>query len=219
MRSGMIMLGFACGVAATLLTVHALDPGESLGNAAAAAEQPDEEMEKTWRQFAFPGPEHEKLEFFEGEWDVATTMWMRDSSDPAHSTATLSSTLIFGGRFLQSKMRGTTTFESDGKMEEYPIEGIGYTGFDNFKKKFVSVWIDSNATGIYYMEGVADATGKMFLYFGTHDDWQTGVHDKPMKYVDRILDDNTLVSEFYALARPEGEVKFMEMRATRRTKR
>ncbi len=174
-------------------------------------------MKKGWQLYAFPGPEHEKLEFFEGEWDVTTSMWMEGAPDPVRSTATLSSTLIFGGRFLQSKMWGTTTFESNGEMVEIPVEGIGYTGYDNFKKKFVGVWIDNHYTGIFYSEGLADPTGKVYTYFGTHDDWQTGAHDKPMKYVDRILDDNTVTSEFYDISGPQ-ERKFMEMRSARKTK-
>ena len=51
--------------------------------------------------------------------------------------------MILGGRYLEQRYEGT--------MMGQPFSGIGVTGFDNYKKKFVSTWVDSMGTAIMTM--------------------------------------------------------------------
>ncbi len=41
-------------------------------------------------------------------------------------------------------------------MMNQPFSGIGYTGYDNFNKKYVSFWIDNMSTGMSTMDGKID---------------------------------------------------------------
>ena len=94
--------------------------------------------------------------------------------------------------------------------DEVPIEGIGYRGYDNFKKKYVQFWVDSGGTGIYYSEGTADESGRVVTYFATVDDWHSGERDKPCKMVETIVDEDTVTLVMYDLTMPPGKDRLFE---------
>ena len=96
------------------------------------------------------------------------------------------------------------------------MEGIGITGFDNYKKKFVSVWFDNRNTAIMTSEGLLDQSGKVLTLFGSMDEWMTGEHDKTVKYVYRIIDDDEFVFEIHDLGIVPGETKVIEIVYTRK---
>src|SRR5215208_885836 len=139
-----------------------------------------EEMLKKWQEVAEPGPAHKKLEPLVGEWEVESRFWFAGPDAPATETkGTSKCQWILGGRFLQEEFTG----ELMGK----PFRGLGTTGYDNFKKKYVGTWIDNMGTAIMYSEGTADAEGKTFTLLAKMDDPMTGAKDKQIKSVVRIL--------------------------------
>jgi hypothetical protein len=97
-----------------------------------------------------------------------------------------------------------------------PYEGIGIDGFDRIKQKYVAVWMGTDSTGIFMMEGTADETGKVVTYVGKMDDPLTGQKDKPYKSIAREIDKDTVVFEMYEGAPDGGEFKNMEIRYMRR---
>ena len=105
--------------------------------------------------------------------------------------------MILGGRYLQE--------EFTGEMMGSPFTGIGITGYDNLGKKYVMAWMDSMSTGIYFMEGTADADGRTITLNGRFDDPVKG----PMKWrgVTRIVDDNTEVCEMTMIDKDGKEEK------------
>jgi hypothetical protein len=106
----------------------------------------------TVRAQAKPGPEHEKLKKFEGDWDATVNF------GGAESKATATYKLGLGGFWLQSH------FKADfGGM---PFEGRGLAGYDPHKKKYVSTWADSVAPHLMVMEGNFAADGKTFTETG-----------------------------------------------------
>ena len=96
------------------------------------------------------------------------------------------------------------------------FEGRGITGFDNFKKKFLSVWMDSNNTAMYSAEGMLDQTGRVVTFYGRMDEWMTDEHDKTVMYRHRVIDENTFVFEVHDLGIVPGETKVIEMEYRRR---
>lgn len=206
MRSRMLVLGFALGLVTALVSTGSLVAGPK-----------EDDMMRLFRKYAMPGPYHDRLEIFEGEWDVTTKIWMDGpDSPPVESTAVAQNRLIFGGRFLETRAVGEITFEIDGKPEKFPTEAVGYVGYDNYKEKYVSIWIDGHATGIHTAEGTVDASGKVFTYFGISDDWETGTRNRPFKVVDRIIDEDTTVSEVHDLMMKDGQTLVYETTAKRR---
>jgi hypothetical protein len=114
---------------------------------------------------------------------------------------------ILDGRFLQEDFNG----EFMGKQ----FQGIGVTGYDNMKKKYVGSWIDSMSTGVFSSEGTADTDGKEFTFQGKMDDPMTGQKNKPFKWVVRILDADKHTFEMHDLTLGEKS-KTMEMTYTRK---
>ncbi len=211
MKFRMLAGGFALGAVTTLVSIQA----DCLGG-----DEPDkraDEMMQNWTKYALPGAHHEKLEYHEGEWNSTFNIWMEGpDKPPAISKAVVSSKLIFGGRFLETRMRGITRMEMHGEKMEIPIEAVGYLGYDNFKEKYVSVWIGSDGTQIHYSEGLPDATGNVITYYGTSDDWASGQHDKPFKMVSTIVDENSTRMVLYDLTMPPGKDRIFEEESTRR---
>lgn len=98
------------------------------------------------------GPEHKVLDQLVGKWTYTAEMWMDPSKPPETMSGTTERTFILGGRFLQDKISGTAMGA--------PFEGLGYTGYDNAKKKYVGMWLDSWSTSIMTSEGDYDAKTK-----------------------------------------------------------
>jgi hypothetical protein len=212
MKIRWIATGLVFGVALSLLT------GPVLSQEAKVGESENEKFMKAWQKYALPGKYHEKLEYLVGTWDMSTKIWMEGPDKPPHeSTATTWCRMIFGGRFVQTEMKGMMTLEIDGQMMPIPVEAIGYIGYDNFKEKYIGIWIDSHSTGIYYSEGTVDETGKLFTYFMEMDEWETGRRGVPYKMTDKVIDNGkTIVSEFHDLTMPDGKTLMMQMTSKRK---
>lgn len=88
-----------------------------------------EEMMARWQESMTPGDSHKKLEYFVGSWNVKTESWMNPDGPPTTSQGTAVYTMVFGGRYLQE--------DYSGDMMQQPFTGLGFTGYDNFKKKYV----------------------------------------------------------------------------------
>jgi len=115
---------------------------------------------------------------------------------------------VLGGRYLRQDMKG--------EMMGMPLEGFGYTGYDNYNKKYVGFWIDNSSTAMFTYSGYVDQTGKVFTFYGTMDEWMTGENGKPVKYVTRILSRDKNVFEIHDLAIGGADTKVVEMTYTRK---
>lgn len=174
-----------------------------------AALPSQEEMMKRWQEAMTPGDAHKALEQFVGEWDAATRMWVEGpQKPPMESSGTSSSTMVLGGRFLRQ--------DFSGQMMGMPFTGVGFTGYDNFKKKYVGSWMDSMSTSLATMEGTFDTAGKVLTTWGKMDEPMTGEKDKTIKYVLRILSPDKHVFEAYDLVGTKSEFKAFEITYTRR---
>lgn len=125
---------------------------------APAKDDPMQAMMAAYARYGEIGKEHRLLHQRVGTWDVTVRMWMAPGSPAEESKGTSECRLILGGRYIQEK------FES--MVMGQPFSGLGLTGFDNIKKKYVSIWIDSMSTGIMTSEGVPAADGKSIEYVG-----------------------------------------------------
>lgn len=87
---------------------------------------------------AAPGEEHKLLKQMVGRWDIASKFWMAPDAPPMESKGSSSIKLVLGGRFVQQDYRGA--------FMGIKFQGIGLTGYDKHKKKFVNVWLDTGST-------------------------------------------------------------------------
>ena len=75
------------------------------------------------------------------------------NAPPMETSGSTETEMILGGRFLVDH----TTGEFNGQK----FEGMGISGYDNIKQKYISVWLDTMGTGMMTAEGQADAKGKV----------------------------------------------------------
>jgi len=168
-----------------------------------------EEMTKKWMEVSTPGEAHKKLDDMIGTWDTEAKIWTQGpGSEPTVTKGTAVNSWVLGGRYLKQEFKG--------EMMGMPFEGVGYTGYDNYNKKYIGYWIDNSSTQMLMMSGMIDKSGKVLTLYGTMDEWMTGANGKPVKYVTRIINKDKHMFEIYDLAFGETNVKMMEMTYTRK---
>jgi hypothetical protein len=159
-----------------------------------------------YKKAGTPGDPHKLLAGWEGSWTTRTRGWMEPGKPPTESTGMCEQKLLFDGRYLQQVYTGDMMGE--------PFTGINLLGYDNHTRKYMSVWIDSMSTGIYYFEGAASADGKTITQVCSYDDPVKGPCD--WLSVTRIRDDKTLEYEMYLTPKGGKKEKMMEMTAVRK---
>jgi hypothetical protein len=150
-----------------------------------------EEMMKKMAEMAAPGPAHKALNPLAGEWNVSAKFWM-GGPEPTESKGTSNKRWIMGERFLQEDFKG--------EFMGQPFQGMGLTGYDKMKDKYVGMWIDSMGTAMAISEGKADTDGKVITMNGTMDDPMSGEKNKPVKYILRIASQDKHVMEMHDLS-------------------
>jgi len=163
-------------------------------------------MMDTYKKLAIPGEPHKQLTSLAGTWTTKTKSWMEPNKPPMESTGACEDKTLLDGRFLQQ--------ECTGEMMGQPFTGIGVHGYDNLTKKYVTTWMDSMGTGIFFMDGTASADGKTITLHGSHKDPMGGVmkHRAFWKFVDA----NSQTFEMYHKGKDGKEMKMMEITYTRK---
>ena len=165
-----------------------------------------EAMMETYKKLATPGEPHQQLASLAGSWTTKTKSWMEPDKPPMESTGSCDEKVLLDGRFLQE--------ECTGEMMGQPFTGIGVHGYDNLAKKYVTTWMDSMGTGIFFMDGTASADGKTITLHGSHKDPMGGTmkHRAVWKFVDA----NTQTFEMYGMGQHGKDMKMMEITYTRK---
>jgi Protein of unknown function (DUF1579) len=115
------------------------------------------------QDFPKPGPEHEKMKELEGNWDAVMDM----AGQKSKATATYKS--VCGGMWLASDFQGD--------FGGLKFEGRGLDGYDQQKKKYVGVWVDSLTSAPLHFEGDYDPKNKLMVMTGE----SLGPDGKPQK--------------------------------------
>lgn len=163
-------------------------------------------MMEVYQKLAIPGAPHKMLAKLAGSWTTKTKAWMDPDKPPTEGTGTCEQKMLFDGRYLHQEYRG--------EMMGNPFIGINLIGYDNHTKKYVSTWIDSMSTGIYYFEGTASSDGKSITQECSYDDPVRG--PTVWRSVTKIVDDNTLEYDMFTTSKGGKEEKMMEMTVTRK---
>ncbi len=163
-------------------------------------------MMEAYQKLSIPGDPHKQLASLEGSWATKTKEWMDPSKPPMDSKGSCEMKMLLNGRFLHEECSGT--------MMGQPFSGIAINGYDNIGKKYVSIWMDSMATGIFVMEGTASADGKTITLKGEHQAPTGG----SMKHraIWKIVDSNNQTFEMYATHPGSPEMKMMLITYTRK---
>ena len=171
------------------------------------AQQPEPDaamkaMMAAWTAYATPGEAHKRLAKRVGAWSVKVKFWMAPGTEPQLSDGTSEITAIMGGRYLVEKFRS--------QLLEGPFEGMSISGYDNIKKKYVSVWVDSMSTGILANEGSTDPGGKSMTFWGQTPDPVAGKYKKT-RAVETTIDEKSFRFQSYDIGPDGKEFLAMEM--------
>jgi hypothetical protein len=168
-----------------------------------------EEMMKKWEESAAPGPAHKVLEDAVGTWTTSVKMWMQGpDAPPMESQGTAEIRWVLDGRFLME--------ETKGEMMGKTFEGIGFTGYDNFKQVYVNTWMDNSSTALYSSTGVYDPATKTLTSTGLMDEPMTGEKNKTVRYILHMVDKDKMVTEIMDTVMGK-EFKAVEITYTRRS--
>ncbi|MCP5046085.1 MAG: DUF1579 domain-containing protein [bacterium] len=159
------------------------------------ASKEEMEMMKKWQAYMTPGANHKYLEYFVGHWDSVSSVWMAPGAEPMKEKQEAEYQMLLGGRYLKGYMQGT--------LFRTPYKAVLVTGYDNFKKKFTSIYFNNLGTGMTTSHGTLDKSGKTRTETGEMDDPMTG-KKSAYKTVTRIIDQNKYVFEMYNTA-PDGK--------------
>jgi hypothetical protein len=199
-----------CAIALVALSAVAFaQEKHATGKQESKANPDTQEMMKKWMDAASPGAHHKALEHFIGKWDLASKMWMEGpGKPPSQAKGTSEVKWILGGRYTLEEMKG--------EIMNMPHIGMGITGYDNFKKQYVSLWIDNMSTAMFNTLGAFDASGKILTSTGKMDEPMTGETDKTVKYVVQIVDKDKHIFSIYDLPGTPNEFKVVEITYTRK---
>jgi hypothetical protein len=153
-------------------------------------------MMDAWQKFATPAEGHKALQGMVGTWDAEVTSWMTPGAPPVKSKGTSENRMVLGGRWVESK------FTSE--MMGQPFEGVGYTGYDNHKKKYMGTWMDNMSTAVMLSEGSMDTAGKVMTSTSTMDDFMTG-KSQTIKMTTTIVSPDHHMFEMWGPG-PDGKV-------------
>ncbi len=164
------------------------------------------EGEQAWMEFMTPGPQHEMMQKYVGEWKTVTKLWMDPNTEPQVIEGTAKTESLLGGRYFK------TTHSSI--MMGMPFEGFSIDGYDNAKKEFFSVWFDNMGTSYMLSKGDYDEDSKTLTTSGSSFDVMANA-DAEFKQVIKFKDDGSQVMDMYAY-KDGNEVKVMSIDMTRK---
>jgi Protein of unknown function (DUF1579) len=178
------------------------------GDAAKKVEQVDmAAMMANAQKYITPGPEHELLKRFLGDWDTETKFVMPGAPDKPEKGGCRGRWMV-EGRWL--------SVECEGTMMGMPIRMFHTLGYDRFKMSYVTSTVSSFDTAMTHSEGDVDPKTGSIVSYGTLDEYLTGEHDKMVKYAWRFPDDKTIRLEIHDL--PIGETGAQVLEITYRKK-
>ena len=160
-----LVAAFSLGVAAFAADDKAKkDEAADAKQAAAKSPSPEEAAKQmeAYMALAKPGEPHQRLQRLVGEYDVESEMVMQPGAPPQKSKGKQKYAAIMGGRYIHGDFTG--------EMMGMTFHGASLMGYDNFKKKYFSAWIDDMGTGIMLAEGTASKDGKVITLTGEYED-------------------------------------------------
>ena len=211
--AGLVVLGaLAHSAISEDKTARPADGGEPAAQPAAAssggaAGLPDAKMMEEMMKANAPGEQHALLKRMAGTFDGEVIMKMSAEAPEMKSKGREVNTMILNGRFLKT--------DYTGDMMGMAFNGMQLNGYDNFKKKYVSVWVDSMNTGAMTAEGTADASGKTITYGGEYPCPAEGGKIKQFRQVLTFIDDDHHEFAMYEKDASGKEVRGLYIKYTR----
>lgn len=155
-----------------------------------------------------PGPEHEAIMAWAGDWTVKLRMRMAPDAPWDETTGTAKFSKTLGGRYIVQKLNCTMKM---GAME-LPFDSLEIFGFNNVTKEYEAWWFDSMSTTGMYTHG-KEVNGVIELRGLIKD--PLSPEGRPALFTHRSVDENHFFGEGYDTIPPHGLIKVIELEFTR----
>lgn len=194
-------------LSALCLSFH---PLSSLAGEKSDTQDKMKEMMKKHAEYATPGEPHQALAALAGKWTYLSKWWAAPEAKPEESRGHVTFKMVLGGRYLQQEMKG--------KAMGRDFEAIGYTAFDNLKKKYYTVFLDNMGTGVVRGQGEFDAQTRTYTDKGEFTCPMSADHQGEYRSEWKIVDAKRMTYTMYGtgLVGKGPEFKTMEMTYTRK---
>jgi hypothetical protein len=142
-----------------LLTALVCTPVLAAEKKKAASSIPENQakMMEMWMKLNAKGEQHAEFQESVGTWGAVEKHFMGETSFEGKGSCKIRT--ILDGRYLIQE------YQSESPMGKY--EGFGITAYDNMKKQYVMVWLDSMSTGVFTSHGVKK--GNTITYRGKQE--------------------------------------------------
>jgi hypothetical protein len=194
MRSSLYVALSLAPLAVACASTHASDPDPAL-------------MMERWTAYMTPSAGHAHLAPRVGQWSMTVRMFSAPGAPAEESRGTSTVEWTMDGRYL----RDTTAGEFAGQS----FQGLGFTGYDNLKKAYVSTWMDNFGTGILVSEGRYDESTRTFHYRGSGPEFLFANAFVPTRATERWIDGDHFVMQAFAPGADGKEFMNMEIEYAR----
>jgi len=191
-RSNVMTIGLIIGSVVVGGIVVRAQMGQGGEDQPATMTPEQQAMMAEWARISTPGDAHKHLNYFVGRWKTKSKIYMGGPGSPAmESDGESNMKWVLGGRFIMD--------EYTGSMMGMPYEGIGLTGYDNYRNLYVSSWCSNQGTNMLTMAGMRHPETGVFTYYGEMDEPGLNVTGRTVKYVTRIVDPDHFLFEIIDL--------------------
>lgn len=172
-----------------------------------AAQEPAADEMAAMMEAVAPDENHVVLEQLAGSWSHEVQFYPAPGAEPMAMTATSTSEMTMGGRYLVT--------EIDGDFLGTPFEGREVMGYDKVRGQYFALFHDNMSTGPMISWGSWDPATRTMSMEGTFADPMTGNLEKKVRNTTRFLDDGSVHYENWGPG-PDGQMyKTMEIHSTR----
>lgn len=204
MNSLRLFTGAAALVACTAFaTTHVVSARQDRSAPPADMGMMDPAMMARMAELAAPGPAHAEFAKLAGTWEDSYVVNM-PGMPPMDTKGTRTIKSLLGGRYILEEM--------EFNMMGMAMQGMSIMGYDNLKKEYVSIWMDSMSTWPIFSRGTKNQSGEVETK-GTMVD---AAGERPFRMVWRQKGPNEVEAEMYDTIPPQGEIKVMTIKSTRK---
>lgn len=159
-----------------------------------------------WSEYMTPSRVHSLFAEYTGDFKMEITMSMGEEKEPSIITVDSEHTMLLGGRFLETKQKGT--------MMGMDYQSVITMGFNNTDQQFAMTTITNMGTGTLSLFGNWDDKSKRAILFGQLTNPVTK-NTIDVKQVITFVDTNTILIESFDKEGDTPEKKTVEYKFVR----
>jgi Protein of unknown function (DUF1579) len=145
-----------------------------------------------------------------GEWHSKTALWAVPGAAPKWTKGVVRNEMTLDDRFLSSSFVG----ELDVGGNDAMIKGQGLIGYDNAKKDFTSVWVDTLSTSLMTGSGKYDPKTRSIVETGQFTNPLTGTEARFRSEL-QFTDDDNYKRTIFVVGKSGKETKLIEVDCSR----